>query len=481
MATETRSPAADEIMLPVQSATGRWWIVPLLCLAALFLLVGMVVAYAVLQFQLGKRQSREAVEQEVARIQAAGEPITIDDLYAFHQVPDGTRDITSLWQEALNGFNEQQLTADAKSLPFVGESTDERGFRLRADAADSALNEAEAFLQKYEATREAVLVASRARGQCRFPVQFEKGVTMLLPHAQQMRIVARLLALDAHVRAARGDIQGAFESLEGLFAASEALNHQLTLVEHLVRLATLGHAIREANWLLNETPLTSEQLTRLEGKLRAADIQGGLTTALYGERAFSYHTFHHLETIQSELPFKMTSNGKLTRPVDCLLSLELLGATIDASREPFPDARAQVESVNSRLRVVMGSGNPLDKWNYMITGLMTPAVGASFEATSRSLASRDALLAAIAAERYRLANGSFPAQLTDLVPAYLPQVPLDPFDGRTLRLVATDGELMIYSIGRNHIDDLGSEMQHSGFPEDIVVRVRAEKGPTPTP
>jgi len=479
MATETRSPVADEIVLPVQPAASRWWIVPLLFLLALFLIVAMAAAIVLMRLQFDKRAARQAVEDEVARIQAAGEPITIDDLYAFHQVPEGVRDTTSLWLAALNSFREQQIVADGKGLPFVGELTAEHDSRLRPEAPDSLLPEAEAFLQKYDATREATLAAARAGGECRFPVEFEKGIGMLLTHAQQMRSLARLLVLNAHVQAARGDANGAVESIEAMIAASEALSHESTLVGYLVRLALLNMAVHETNWLVNETQLTGEQLARLEQKLRAADIRGGLTTGLYGERAMNYYTFHHLETIQTELPFKMTSNGKLTRPADCLLSLELLGATIEASREPFPAAQQGVENVNNRLRSVAGSGNPLDKWNHMITLLMTPAVGSSFEATARSLASREALLAAIAAERFRLEKGSFPTQLTDLVPAYLPQILLDPFDGRPLRLIASEKELTIYSIGRNKIDDGGSENQRSGFPEDIVIRVRAEKGRAP--
>jgi hypothetical protein len=173
----------------------------------------------------------------------------------------------------------------------------------------------------------------------------------------------------------------------------------------------------------------------------------------------------------------MDSNGKLTRPADCLLSLELMADTIEASKQPFPDALNRVAAVNNRIKLVVGSGNPLDKWNYMITALMMPAVGSGFEATATGLARQRAVQAAIAAERYRQANGAFPKRLSDLVPGYLAAVPSDPFDGQPLRSMERPGELVIYSVSRNKIDDGGVEKQQPApYPADIVVRVRAVNG-----
>src|SRR5262249_11951720 len=62
----------------------------------------------------------------------------------------------------------------------------------------------------------------------------------------------------------------------------------------------------------------------------------------------------------------------------------------------------------------------------------------------------------LAVERYRLANNSFPDKLSDLVPKYLPAVPLDPFDGKPLRYRA-EGALavVVYSVGQDRVDNLG--------------------------
>jgi len=276
------------------------------------------------------------------------------------------------------------------------------------------------------------------------------------------------------------------ESLEAMFAASDALSHPSTLVEHLIRLATLGQAARETERLLNETQLTDSQLQRLQARLLAADLRTGLTNGLMAERAIGYQNFYHLPSLAKQEimpstrlpPIGMGVEGQLSRPADCLMSLELYGETIAASREPFPQARTQMQRVNNRLMAKAGSRNPLEKMKYMVTLLMTPAVGAAFDSTARELAHRDVLLAAIAAERFRLKGGTFPSHLQDLAPEFLSALPIDPFNGQPLQVVAGEGELLIYSVGRDGKNDGG---QQSGRPNepDIVVRVLANKGAHP--
>jgi hypothetical protein len=61
-----------------------------------------------------------------------------------------------------------------------------------------------------------------------------------------------------------------------------------------------------------------------------------------------------------------------------------------------------------------------------------------------------------ALERHRLANGGYPKALADLVPRFLPTVPLDPMDGQPLRYrLNADGSFTLYGVGPNHADDGG--------------------------
>ena len=81
--------------------------------------------------------------------------------------------------------------------------------------------------------------------------------------------------------------------------------------------------------------------------------------------------------------------------------------------------------------------------------------------------------AALAVERYRLARGSLPETLGQLVPGYLAAVPIDPFDGLPLRFQRTDRGSAVYSVGEDRKDDGGKEepRKKQGETYDLVFQI----------
>lgn len=450
-----------------RAARRRWWLLAVVFVIAPIGLL-LMAALAVVVWYFGQHRAALAkVEAEVARIQAAGEPITVEDLYARSRVPPETRDITHLWLATLNSVDESKFNTDAKLLPIVGASP---GNSL----ADSDLTAAEQLLANYDATVQATLKAAAAVGECRFPVEFRDGFSALLPNAQKMRLLNRMMALRAQVAVARKDTPQAIESIEAMFETSRTLAQQQLMVEHVVRLMTATTALGETEALLNSVALTDEQLARLRSKVEAIDVQSGLVASCLGERGLSYQMFRHPEQIDmgaGRATRKANPGpGCITRPIDCLLTLDLHVDVIAAARQPFPDAIAAVDQVENRLASLEATTDPLEKYQHLYTTLLFPATWGAFNATGTSLAHRDLVLAAIAARQYEHKHGQLPDSLQALVPEFLPAVPTDPFDGQPLRFQATDEGLVIYSIGRDRQDDGGSDPEQQREP-DIVVRL----------
>jgi hypothetical protein len=71
-------------------------------------------------------------------------------------------------------------------------------------------------------------------------------------------------------------------------------------------------------------------------------------------------------------------------------------------------------------------------------------------------------VAAVACERFRLARGRWPVAWAEVMPAYLAAPPLDPWDGRPLRLRPTATGLVIYSVGPDCQDDGGRLYRNPG-------------------
>jgi hypothetical protein len=65
----------------------------------------------------------------------------------------------------------------------------------------------------------------------------------------------------------------------------------------------------------------------------------------------------------------------------------------------------------------------------------------------RGDAARNLITLALAMAKYRAQNGAYPEKLDALVPAFLPCIPLDPFDREPLKMTRKGDELWLYSVG----------------------------------
>jgi hypothetical protein len=61
----------------------------------------------------------------------------------------------------------------------------------------------------------------------------------------------------------------------------------------------------------------------------------------------------------------------------------------------------------------------------------------------------------LAAERLRKAQGHWPQNVDELALRVVAKVPIDPFDGKPLRMVRTEDGLILYSVGEDGVDNGG--------------------------
>lgn len=111
-------------------------------------------------------------------------------------------------------------------------------------------------------------------------------------------------------------------------------------------------------------------------------------------------------------------------------------------------------------------GNPLEQHPYTSLHYRHPfEFSAPFLPSIKILLKREAeyaselrcATAALAIERFRLAHGKLPEKIDEIVPRFLPAVPLDPFDGRPLRYHRLAKGYVVYSVGGDCHDDGGRE------------------------
>ena len=105
--------------------------------------------------------------------------------------------------------------------------------------------------------------------------------------------------------------------------------------------------------------------------------------------------------------------------------------------------------------IVMRIGVNTSPFN-MLAKMLLPALSKAIDKANRAQATAGLAVVACALERHRLAHGTFPSSLAELVPAYLPAVPADWMGGQPLHYERTDnGWFRLWSIGDNGKDDGG--------------------------
>lgn len=445
-----------------------WWFYAIVAVVAPFALLLAAAACVYLWWKLVEAKAAHEVGLEVDRIQANGEPVTIYDLYQYHQVPAGATDTTALWVTALKQVNGVQVNPTFLSLPIVGNSRDKVA-ALDTQSPDNQLALAERYLALCQPGLQAADDATKANGECRFPAKYEMGIAAGGVF-QQCRGLARILSLQTRVRLARGDTAGAIESSTTMLGLVRAMENELTLVDQLVHIAITGIALDDVRFLVVKCNLSEDQLARLQREVQAIDIQNSFTTSFLGERGMGFHSFHEFAPAPGT-PTKVDpmAGGRLTRSKACQIYLEVLQRIIDISRKPMPQALDDLRQLNQQVALDMQSANPLERANFLLMQQILPSMNAAFESRARIEADRNLTLAVIAGKRYQLAHGELPQKLEDLG-EFLPAVPIDSFDGQPLKMKLDGHELIFYSIGRNRTDDGGSD-RNGPYEPDMVVRI----------
>jgi len=418
------------------------------------------------------------VGKELARIRAAGEPVTADDLSAMYRMPLGTPNATPAWQAAV-GLSHQadQFPADLAVLKVSGEVPPPEGIWRH-------LERAEKFLREQAAAYAQIDAALATPGDCAYLDDFSRGYYTRLDHVQQMRLIERLLVLRAYVATRRGDAAGAAESLVGAWRAAETLRREPFLVTQLVRLVCHQASVEALEHLLSSVAWDDAQLAKIEEQLLTIDYRAGMEVAVLGERVQGIMAFDDPA---------MAGAGNVPKAVyqlwvrdDRLTHLELMRELLDGVRGEWPvvlERTAKYKAVDRNKTAVRGFWSSAS-WERP-SAIAGPFRG-MVERAARETARVRAAVAGVAAARFRLAEGRWPATLEELAPNWIAAVPIDPCTGKPLLFRVEGDGVVLYSVGVDGKDDGGVETPEvkggvsyrNGTP-DVVFRVRDATGSEP--
>jgi hypothetical protein len=381
----------------------------------------------------------------------------------------------------------------------------------KPDAADLAV--VDEVIKLYD-TGFRKLADAHRRDQCVFETGF--SVTTLLPHAQVARMVARIASLRIQRAVQRGDFEAAIRDVETVLRIVRDLQPRGFMITQLVASAiTQFVGANMVPAILSAPSLRVAHCDQLLKVLTSHEQKStdGYADGLRAEYLTSRSTLRDLVLHQRELARRLN-----LKPGDSVVKASLqpmvaalapgsaalaAGPGRDARSTLPDDADAQLARTapaelarrerqmdryyrellaldgvpySERLQKMAGVGIPPGQDPLSLTaGYLMPAVEAFALGIMRARATVSATECLVALRRWQLTHRGAPRNLVVAArDARLKAVPVDPYDGKPMRLAAVGGELIVYSVGKDGRDDGGQkDSKFDMQPGDLLYRLPA--------
>lgn len=330
-------------------------------------------------------------------------------------------------------------------------------------------------LRKFDPELAEIAQASR-RPYARFPLRYEDGHAMAVPHLLPLLSLSKIFRLRAEGELGQGQADRALADMETVFRLAEIAGKDPFLIDELVRVAVLNIGIGGVWEGLAEHRWSEKQLQVFQRDLEKIDGLGGAFRALQSERAFFNTTLQkvignrkELRAVLSMVAEKESVSGYYLMYFfkgwiyqnmvsgDRFYSERVLPIFDLEKRRIYPE-RAKI--AEDELAALKKGVHPY----HLFEASSLPTVMNCCVRLMSIQTAIDQAAVACALERYWLEHGEYPEVLSALMPQYISRSPHDIINGEPLRYRRTsDGRFILYSVGWNETDEQGEiELKKSG-------------------
>ena len=410
--------------------------------ALLVAVAAVLVVRGVLNFTEGRR-----LTSTLADLKAIGVPLTVKDLITL--CPEGTNG-APLWKAA-----EELYAFEGEDIKFLNEF-----YQNFIRDVPNAAEKWSALARLIEKNRKVLdLIPEVAGKPC-----FQYGDTGVkswekkMPDAIKMIRATRLLGFEAILAAEKGDMQGSLDRLRTGLVFAPKIAEEQTLITFLIAVADAKACLMFLNRAVSGREVSAELLLPVLGDLGNSQIdhwKALMRNSIRGERVL----FMDVGLPPSPAALQQAFGGKawterfyywLVQPFikrDISLNLPKYAELESKASLAYYQTRDFWKPYQDDLR-----GLP---WYAVVSKNVIPDMEAAF----MKVATLDALIltarVGLACRIFKGRTGEYPENLEALVPALLPEVPVDPFTGKPLVYRREGKGFIVYSLGSNLKDDGG--------------------------
>ena len=366
----------------------------------------------------------------------------------------GTLTDLKQWQRYYRNYAE---TPEGKTNGFPGTA------QPQTPAADILLA-LSIFNPALEELRQASL-----RPYARIPLNYDNGFDAaeeLLPWLANLKRCAQFLQLRTLAELQDGQSEAALADVKLLLRVTDCSRNQPFLISHLVRIAISAINIQPIYEGLAQHRWSDAQLVELEQVLAGQDYLADFEFAMRGEKITVIETFEKQRITRESKGWeeshgtnKLVTISYRFMPSAYFYQNELAFAQMHQQFiVPLVDLTNRVVAPAALRHAQAAAQAGLKHYSYykVRTQMVFPAINRSVTKFTTIQAQVDLARVACALERFRLANGNYPATLDALATQFIPTLPHDIINGQSLHYRRTDdGLFVLYSVGWDEKDDGG--------------------------
>lgn len=392
--------------------------------------------------------SKSKLQEEIDKMQAEGLPTSYMELVDYIKLPKGTVNGADTYYHAF--YLARKVTEEQRNLiPGQGEVELYEAIFPLSEQVKQALSE---YLLQNQKCLEALYQAG-AIENCRFSPTFTPNGGLLIPHLTEIREMQRILCIEAVQFIHDNNVEKLVENFKTQSKLADSLKGEPFLIPYLVRIACWKMAIQSLELSLSHIYFDAGQIKQIESFLSDTKNDTSLKDAFQGEKCFI------LEIVQNPDLFKSTFPGGARIPLKGLGIMELNAAKYLELMNQYTEITmlSYSDKIQSLSKIEQETSNL--SFFYSLTKMAFPSLNRIFYLDLSWQITISNAETALAVERYRLDQQNLPRSLDQLVPDYLEQVPLDPFDGKPLRYVLLEPGYIVYSVGEDMQDQTGKRKE----------------------
>lgn len=338
-------------------------------------------------------------------------------------------------------------------------------------------------------------------------------ISALLPSLSDLREMARMLTARAMLKTKSGDVDAAWSDLHAAHRLARLVGRGPTLVDGLYGISVDAIVCWGDQGLLQHGRLAPDEIEAIRRDMRNLPPLPCMIEKIDVAERYMFldcvamvirdgvSTMGQLSVAEAEdksvLDRMLDSASRVATDWDMILRMgnSSYDRLVVAGRLPtLPERRAAMEQLDEEFRTAVAKSreassatlsyltNPRKttsrRIGHIFITLFLPATIKAVEAGDRGTMQAEVTELGFALAAYRARHGEYPKELAALRDGFVDEVPTDVFADEPLQYKRRGGGFVLYSVGRNRIDDAGRGLEDCKNGEDwddLAVRVRAAK------